>query len=208
MKQWPHFEPGYETVLDADGFRSNVGIIICNRRGKLLWTKRIGQNAWQFPQGGMQRGESFEEALYRELLEEVGLSAADVGILERTRGWLRYRLPQQLVRRDSAPPCIGQKQKWFLLGFDGDDSRIQLSRFAQPEFDDWRWIDYWEPVERVVRFKREVYRRALTELRGARDEYVNACANNNASAGLAGFADKLRGDGKARSSPMARADRR
>ena len=166
-------------MLDTDGFRLNVGIIICNPRGKLLWTKRIGQNAWQFPQGGMQPGESFEEALYRELLEEVGLSPTDVDILNRTRGWLRYRLPERLVRFGSGAPCIGQKQKWFLLGFRGDDSRIQLSRSAQPEFDAWRWINYWEPTRRVVRFKREVYRRALTELRGARDEYAKTRAEEN-----------------------------
>ena len=182
VKQWPHFEPGNETVLDSDGFRSNVGIIICNPYGKLLWTKRIGQNAWQFPQGGIQRGESVEEALYRELLEEVGLSSTDVVILKRTRGWLRYRLPERLVRRGSSPPCIGQKQKWFLLGFEGDESRIRLSRSTQPEFDDWRWINYWEPAKRVVQFKREVYRRALREVRGARDKYVNACAKKDTRA--------------------------
>lgn len=173
---------GNETVLDSDGFRSNVGIIICNPYGKLLWTKRIGQNAWQFPQGGIQPGESFEEALYRELLEEVGLSSTDVGILKRTRGWLRYRLPERLIRRGPGRLCIGQKQKWFLLSLDSDDSRIQLSRSAQPEFDDWRWVNYWEPVKRVVQFKREVYRRALTEFRGARDKYVDVCAREKTEA--------------------------
>ena len=173
---------GNKTVLDSDGFRSNVGIIICNPYGKLLWTKRIGQNAWQFPQGGIQPGESFEEALYRELLEEVGLSSTDVGILKRTRGWLRYRLPERLIRQGPGRLCIGQKQKWFLLSLDSDDSRIQLSRCARPEFDDWRWVNYWEPAKRVVQFKREVYRRALTEFRGARDKYVNACAREKTEA--------------------------
>ncbi len=182
VKQWPQFGGGTKKVLDSDGFRSNVGIIICNPFGKLLWTKRIGQNAWQFPQGGIQPGESIEEALYRELHEEVGLAAADISILERTRGWLRYRLPERLVRRDPGPLCIGQKQKWFLLGLDGDDSRIQLSHSARPEFDDWRWVGYWAPARRVVQFKREVYRRALTELRGARDKYVSARAQEAESA--------------------------
>lgn len=169
-------------MLDSDGFRSNVGIVICNHRGKLLWTKRIGQNAWQFPQGGIQPGESFEEALYRELLEEVGLLPTDIGILKRTRGWLRYRLPERLIRRGPGRPCIGQKQKWFLLGLCSDDSRIQPSRSALPEFDDWRWVDYWEPVKRVVQFKREVYRRALTEFRPARDKYVSARAGEKTQA--------------------------
>ena len=180
VKQWLHFDRGNEKVLDSDGFRLNVGIIICNPFGKLLWTKRIGKNAWQFPQGGIKPGESLEEALYRELQEETGLSAVDVTMLQRTRGWLRYRLPERFVRRGPGPPCIGQKQKWFLLSLDSDDSRIQPGRAVQPEFDDWRWIDYWEPVERVVQFKRDVYRRALTELRGARDQYINATAGGKA----------------------------
>ncbi len=160
-------------MLDADGFRSNVGIIICNRSGKLLWTKRIGQDAWQFPQGGMRPGESFEQALYRELHEEVGLSEDDVSVLDRTRGWLRYRLPERLIRRGPGPLCIGQKQKWFLLSLDSDESRIQLVHSAQPEFDDWRWINYWEPARKVIAFKRDVYRKALRQFRGARDKYVN-----------------------------------
>ena len=160
-------------VLDEDGFRPNVGIIVCNPSGRLLWTKRIGQDAWQFPQGGMQAGETFEEALYRELHEEVGLSAGDVSILGRTRGWLRYRLPERLIRRVPEPLCIGQKQKWFLLSLDSAESRIQLAHSDQPEFDDWRWVSYWEPLRKVIAFKREVYRKALTEFRGARDKYVN-----------------------------------
>ncbi len=160
-------------MLDADGFRSNVGIIICNPSGKLLWTRRIGQDAWQFPQGGMRSGESFEQALYRELHEEVGLSEDDVSILKRTRGWLRYRLPERLIRRGPGPLCIGQKQKWFLLSLDSDESRIQLVHSAQPEFDDWRWVNYWEPARKVIAFKRDVYRKALRQFRGARDKYVN-----------------------------------
>ena len=151
-------------MLDSDGFRSNVGIIICNPFGKLLWTKRIGQNAWQFPQGGIQPGESFEEALYRELLEEVGLSSTDVSILKRTRGWLRYRLPERLIRRGPGRLCIGQKQKWFLLRLLADDGAVCTTRAEKPEFDDWRWVSYWDPVGQVIAFKRGVYRRALREL--------------------------------------------
>ena len=177
VKQWRLFGTGNDKVLDSDGFRSNVGIVVCNPVGKLLWTKRIGQNAWQFPQGGIQAGETFEEALFRELKEEVGLSASDVSIIKRTRGWLRYRLPERLVRQGPGPVCIGQKQKWFLLSLDCDDGRVELSRSEQPEFDDWRWVNYWEPVRRVVAFKRDVYRRALTEFRGARDKYVSANAH-------------------------------
>src|SRR5690625_2771250 len=103
-------------VIDADGFRPNVGIILTNDQGQLLWARRVGgQDAWQFPQGGIHEGESPEQALYRELHEEVGLRPEDVEVLACTRGWLRYRLPNRFVRHHSQPLCVGQKQKWFLL---------------------------------------------------------------------------------------------
>jgi putative (di)nucleoside polyphosphate hydrolase len=151
-------------VIDADGFRPNVGIILTNSRGELLWARRIGgQDAWQFPQGGIKHHESPEQALYRELEEEVGLQPQDVAILGVTRGWLRYRLPTRFVRQQQ-PTCIGQKQKWFLLQFLASEDRINLVRNTSPEFDRWRWVSYWYPVNNVVAFKRDVYRRALREL--------------------------------------------
>jgi 8-oxo-dGTP pyrophosphatase MutT (NUDIX family) len=94
--------------IDSEGFRANVGIILANADGKLLLAGRIGNKGWQFPQGGMLEGESDEEAMYRELYEEVGLVAHDVEILGATRDWLRYRLPERYVRRGSKPLCIGQ----------------------------------------------------------------------------------------------------
>nr|WP_270049563.1 RNA pyrophosphohydrolase [Thalassolituus pacificus] len=151
-------------VIDEHGYRPNVGIILCNDKGQVLWARRIGQDAWQFPQGGIKEGESPEKALYRELMEEVGLSAQDVQVLGCTRGWLRYRLPRRMVRHDSRPVCVGQKQKWFLLKLVGDDSRINVSATDKPEFDGWSWVSYWFPLGGVVAFKRDVYRRAMTEL--------------------------------------------
>ncbi len=152
-------------MIDADGFRPNVGIILTNPLGQVLWARRVGgQDAWQFPQGGIQNNEAPEAALYRELHEEVGLEPDDVDILACTRGWLRYRLPKQLIRRQSKPLCIGQKQKWFLLKLTSADSRIQLDKHETAEFDDWSWVSYWYPVNKVVSFKRDVYRRALKEL--------------------------------------------
>lgn len=151
-------------MIDADGFRPNVGIIITNQRGQLLWARRVGgQDAWQFPQGGIKNRESPEQALYRELQEEVGLSPDSVEILGVTRGWLRYRLPSRYVRQQQ-PVCIGQKQKWYLLSFTGDESQIELNTGDSPEFDRWQWVSYWYPVNQVVAFKRDVYRRALKEL--------------------------------------------
>lgn len=153
-------------VIDLDGYRENVGIILSNREGRLLWARRIGQDAWQFPQGGIRRNESPEEAMFRELREEVGLEASDVTIITRTRDWLRYRLPKHLVRRRSRPVCIGQKQVWYLLYLAGDEGRVRLDASDEPEFDCWRWVDYWSPVTEVVSFKRKVYRTALEEFAG------------------------------------------
>ena len=151
-------------MIDEEGFRANVGIVICNKQGSLLWAKRIGQDAWQFPQGGIKEGESLEDALYRELDEEVGLQRQHVRVLHQTRDWLRYRLPRNFIRRHSLPVCIGQKQKWFLLGLEVAEQEIDLTRSSAPEFDAWRWVEYWHPLQEVIDFKREVYRKALQEL--------------------------------------------
>ena len=151
-------------MVDQEGFRPNVGIVISNGVGQLLWAKRIGQDAWQFPQGGINSGEKPEQALYRELYEEVGLESHDVELLACTRSWLRYRLPKAMQRRNSKPLCIGQKQKWFLLKLVGDESKIRLDHCEKPEFDGWQWVNYWYPINQVIEFKRDVYRRALNEL--------------------------------------------
>ncbi|KXU34639.1 RNA pyrophosphohydrolase [Ventosimonas gracilis] len=151
-------------MIDADGFRPNVGIILANDAGQVLWARRLRQDSWQFPQGGINLGESAEQAMYRELNEEVGLNPEDVEILASTRHWLHYRLPSHLVRSRGHPKCIGQKQKWFLLRLMGADERVRVDLHPQPEFDTWRWVSYWYPLSQIVEFKREVYRRALKEL--------------------------------------------
>lgn len=151
-------------MIDSNGFRPNVGIILSGAPGKLLWAKRIGQDAWQFPQGGIQRGESPQSALYRELFEELGLSEKQVRILGVTPGWLTYRLPLRYLRRTRGRTCIGQKQKWYALQLATEEAEVRLDATDKPEFDGWRWVDYWQPLDEVVDFKREVYRRALNEL--------------------------------------------
>lgn len=151
-------------MIDSDGYRLNVGIILSNREGKLFWARRVGQDAWQFPQGGIDRAESPEEAMYRELTEETGLSANDVEILGCTSDWLRYRLPKRYVRRNQQPVCVGQKQIWFMLRMLSKESAVNLSSSDKPEFDNWCWVDYWEPSRKVIFFKRKVYKLALTEL--------------------------------------------
>ena len=161
-------------MIDSEGFRLNVGIVICNTAGQLLWAKRIGQSSWQFPQGGIKHNESAEDALYRELEEEVGLRQQHVSLLHQTDDWLHYRLPENYIRRHKSPLCIGQKQKWFLLGLEGAEADIALSRSGTPEFDDWRWVNFWDPVEQVIEFKRDVYRAALEQLQGPLENYVAA----------------------------------
>ena len=151
-------------MIDAEGFRPNVGIIVANGQGQVLWAKRAGHDAWQFPQGGISPGETPEQAMYRELWEEVGLMPDDVKVLGQTRGWLRYRLPKRFIRGDKNPVCIGQKQKWFLLRLLTEDSSVRLDCTQPAEFDGWRWASYWYPLNQVVSFKREVYRKALREL--------------------------------------------
>ncbi len=151
-------------VIDAQGFRANVGIVLIRDRGDVFLGGRSDGRGWQFPQGGVRQEESAEDALYRELREEVGLEPGDVEMLASTRSWLRYRLPRRYVRRRSTPLCIGQKQRWFLLRMVGGEERLRFDLTTQPEFDSWRWVDYWSPVREVIYFKRQVYARALDEL--------------------------------------------
>jgi putative (di)nucleoside polyphosphate hydrolase len=150
--------------IDAQGFRANVGIVLIRDGGDVFLGARSDGRGWQFPQGGVQPEESAEQALYRELREEVGLVPDDVEVLASTRSWLRYRLPRRYVRRRSQPLCIGQKQRWFLLRMVGSESRLRFDVTERPEFDSGRWVDYWLPVREVIYFKRTVYARALEEL--------------------------------------------
>ena len=156
-------------MLDREGYRPNVGIVILNSHNEVFWGKRVGQHSWQFPQGGIQHGESPEQAMYRELHEEVGLLPKHVQIIGRTRDWLRYDVPEEFLRRQQTSKnhrtsYRGQKQIWFLLRLVGLDSDIQLRASEHPEFDAWRWVPFWIQLDSVIDFKREVYQSALSEL--------------------------------------------
>ena len=151
-------------MLDREGYRPNVGIILCNAKNEVFWGKRIREHSWQFPQGGIKRGETPEEAMFRELYEEVGLRPEHVRILGRTKGWLRYEVPTHWIKREWRGSYKGQKQIWFLLRLSGRDSDICLRATNKPEFDAWRWNDYWIPLDAVIEFKRMVYEQALNEL--------------------------------------------
>lgn len=166
-------------MIDFDGYRPNVGIVICNPQGQVMWAKRYGQNSWQFPQGGINEKETPEQAMYRELYEEVGLQPQDVRILYASKQWLRYKLPKRLLRYDSKPMCIGQKQRWFLLQLLADENKVDMRCSKIPEFDGWRWVSFWYPVRQVVSFKRDVYRKAMKE-------FATVLFNQDSGVGLLG----------------------
>lgn len=151
-------------MLDREGYRPNVGIILLNVRNQVFWGKRLRTHSWQFPQGGIKYGESPEQAMFRELHEEVGLRPEHVEIVARTRDWLRYDVPENFIRKDARGHYKGQKQIWFLLRLRGRDSDMNLRATNHPEFDAWRWNEYWVPLDVVIEFKRDVYQLALTEL--------------------------------------------
>jgi putative (di)nucleoside polyphosphate hydrolase len=150
--------------IDAEGYRANVGIVLMRDSGEVFLGQRTGGRGWQFPQGGVRQGEAVEQALFRELQEEIGLTEKHVALVGATSDWLRYRLPKRYVRRGRGPLCIGQKQRWFLLRMQGGEDRLRFDLTAEPEFDSWRWVDYWWPVREVIYFKRNVYVQALEQL--------------------------------------------
>jgi putative (di)nucleoside polyphosphate hydrolase len=153
-----------DAMIDRDGYRPNVAIVLVNGRSQVFWGKRVKEHAWQFPQGGIKPGETPEQAMYRELQEETGLLPQHVKILGRTRDWLHYNVPTHWVKREWRGTYRGQKQIWFLLRLVGRDCDISLRASGHPEFDAWRWHDYWVPLEAVIDFKRESYRLGLEQL--------------------------------------------
>ena len=151
-------------MIDTDGYRMNVGMILTNHAGQVLWAKRVGQDTWQFPQGGIKAHETPKRAMFRELYEELGLRSKHVEVLGATRRWLRYRLPHHLIRHYQRPLCIGQKQVWYILKLVAEEEEIQLNQTEHPEFDQWQWVNYWQPLNEIIYFKKNVYESALKEL--------------------------------------------
>ena len=152
-------------MIDRNGFRLNVGIIITNKEGKLFWGQSYTRDyVWQFPQGGVDPYETLTETMYREIKEEINLNKEDVKILKLTTKWLYYKLPEKYKRKDNEPKFVGQKQKWFLVKLIGSEDSIKFNNTSTPEFQGYRWVDYWYPLRKIVFFKKASYKEALTEL--------------------------------------------
>lgn len=142
----------------------NVGMVLVNAKNEVFWGRRAAKtNGWQFPQGGVHEDEEPIDAMFRELGEEVGLGRDDVELVAESRGWLTYHLPKNFRRYHSKPLVVGQKQRWYLLRLTGGDFKVRLDATDSPEFNAWRWVDYWYPVDNIIEFKRDVYQSALKE---------------------------------------------
>ena len=153
-------------VIDKNGYRANVGIVLMNQHKELFFAKRRYQSGWQFPQGGIKLGETPENAMYRELLEEIGLTENDTELLSESSHWYEYKIPKKHLRKSKQgkPFVIGQKQKWFLLKLMGSDETISLTYNSKfQEFDSWKWVDPAIPARQVIGFKQKVYDLVLNE---------------------------------------------
>ncbi len=150
--------------ISALPYRPNVGVMLINRAGRVFVAQRIDSkfDAWQMPQGGIDAGEKPRDAALRELQEETGVPPELVKIETETKGWFTYDLPHDLVPKIWKGRWRGQKQRWYLMRFLGDDGQIDIET-DHPEFSKWKWLDHRELVDSIVPFKREVYASVVAE---------------------------------------------
>ena len=151
--------------MNDSGYRLNVGLIVANEQGKVLLCKRKGVNNWQFPQGGIDYAENSLKAAKRELLEEVGIRSKSIKLIESLDDWLKYDVPRKKLRKKIINRNFkGQKQKWFLFMLK-EDVEITFENDPDNEFDDFKWVSYWYPLNVIISFKEKVYREALNKLK-------------------------------------------
>ena len=149
---------------EESNYRLNVGLIIVNNYGKVLICKRKNSNQWQFPQGGIDEGESPMEAAKREIFEEVGIKPSKIKVLGKIKDWVKYEIPKELAKKSfKKKGIVGQKQKWFIFKIKSE-ACITFVNDPDNEFDDFAWVSYWRPIALIVSFKKEVYRNVLAEL--------------------------------------------
>ena len=151
-------------MSEESNYRLNVGLIIVNNYGKVLICKRKNSNQWQFPQGGIDEGESPIEAAKREIFEEVGIKPSKIKVLGKIKDWVKYEIPKELAKKSfKKKGIVGQKQKWFIFKIKSE-ACISFVNDPDNEFDDFAWVSYWRPIALIVSFKKEVYRNVLAEL--------------------------------------------
>ena len=149
---------------EESNYRLNVGLIIVNNYGKVLICKRKNSNQWQFPQGGIYKGESPIEAAKREIFEEVGIKPSKIKVLGKIKDWVKYEIPKELAKKSfKKKGIVGQKQKWFIFKIKSE-ACITFVNDPDNEFDDFAWVSYWRPIALIISFKKEVYRNVLAEL--------------------------------------------
>lgn len=145
-------------------YRKNVGVMLMNSEGGIWVGQRLdreaSQDAWQMPQGGIDKGEAPRDAALRELWEETGVGVDKVSVIAETDGWLPYDLPHDLVPKIWKGRYRGQEQKWYLMRFEGVDADVNIAT-EHPEFSDWKWLAADQLVANIVPFKQEVYARVL-----------------------------------------------
>lgn len=153
-------------MIDPDGFRHNVGVVLVNAEGNVFWGRRYRQSdVWQFPQGGIKTGEQPQQALFRELYEELGLRERDVTIVAESPGPHYYRFPPPMVKVEDQEPYIGQKQHYFMLRLNKEPASFNFESTDTPEFSQFRWVSYWYPLQAATAFKQAVYRQVLCDFR-------------------------------------------
>ena len=145
-------------------YRSGVGILLVNQNKKIFVGKRIDNqsDSWQMPQGGIDVGEDEDVAMFRELQEETGISSQFVNIIKKSDNYFYYDLPYKLQKKFWGGKYLGQRQRWYLLEFLGDDSNINITT-QEPEFSEWKWVEKVDLINLIVSFKRELYQQIISE---------------------------------------------
>jgi len=162
-----------EEFLSKLPYRPSVGLMILNSNLEVFVGRRIDskQEAWQMPQGGIDEGELPSESVKREMLEEIGTNKAD--ILAETKQWYNYDLPSYLISKLWNGKYRGQRQKWFLLKFLGNDSEINIENI-HPEFIEWKWVKIEDLPQIIVPFKKQLYISVIEEFRDVILDLKNA----------------------------------
>ena len=150
-------------MITKSSYRIGVGIILINEKKKIFVGKRVDvkNESWQMPQGGINKGEKFEEAAFRELYEETGIKKAK--IILKSKKWFKYKIPSEIKKKLWDNKYIGQKQKWFVMKFEGNEKKDINLNLHKAEFSDWKWVNLNNLKKLIVSFKKEMYKQLIKE---------------------------------------------